>query len=656
MKRIKKYLSLLLALLMIVSMVSGCSTPPASQEPPAAQQPEQPEEPDVVEQEPVTQSYKAGTYSEKVYGYLSYVNVETTFSDTKITDIKITEHNETPELVAMVEKQVIKDIIDNQSLGVDVVSGATMSSMAVINAVSKSVEKAGGDVSALRANKVTKEAGPDEEYTVDVVIVGLGGSGFMAAHNAAAQGAKVMAVEKGASIAVTNGLRVSGPFAIDTPVLRAQNSKLTVDKAFFHMMNYSKWSVNAPLVRRCLETSSEAVTQMMEMGYEFKEANFRFETPFKGEYGGFHLILTPYSDRINIWEKTLEEDGVEVLFNTTGKKLITEGDKVVGIEAQKRDGTKVTIYADAVILSTGGFIGNRQMIAEHFSGAKFNPAGGSLSTGDGIRMAQEVGAVIDKTFGLCGNEYGGTNTKATRSAKQDKFDQNTAFKFGFYGALNVDAQGNRFMDEGKLVDYPMSYGSEPIMRHSPFYAVVDQAFVDAMREIGLYEYTRAKGAPDDWVIGEYFKGRVLTNLDADIEEGIKEGWVYKADTIEELAKFFGMENLKETVDKYNELVAAGFDSQFGKEPMYLSPITEAPFYIVQNEFSAWSTIGGVRVDENLRALRSDNKPIPGLYVTGSDAGSLYSTPYYDVPGTFYGLAIASGTIAGKEAAAYALGN
>ena len=119
------------------------------------------------------------------------------------------------------------------------------------------------------------------------------------------------------------------------------------------MMDYSKWSVNAPLVRRSLETSSEAVTQLMEMGYEFQEANFRFETPFKGEYGGFHLILTPYSERINIWEKTLEEDGVDVLFNTVGKKLITEGDKVVGIEAEKRDGTKVTIYADAVILSTG---------------------------------------------------------------------------------------------------------------------------------------------------------------------------------------------------------------------------------------------------------------------------------------------------------------
>lgn len=653
--KFKKLISLLLALVMVVSMVTACDTQqPQTPEQPSVDQPEEPEEPKQPEE--TKQSYKAGQYSEKVYGYISYLNVETTFSDTEITNIKVTEHNETPELLAMAEGYVSKQILDNQSLSVDLVSGATFSSAAILNAVTKNAEKAGGDVSALRAKKLEKQAGPDEEYTTDVVIVGMGASGFMAAHNAAAEGAKVMAVEKGASIAVSNGLRVSGPFAIDTPVLKAQNSKLTVDKAFYHMMEYTKWSVNAPLVRRSLETTSESVTQLIDMGYEFKEADFRFETPFKKEYGGFHLILTPFAERINIWEETLEKDGVEVLFDTTGEKLLMDGDKVVGIEATRKDGTKITIHAGSVILATGGFIGNKQMLAEHFSGAIFNPAGGALSTGDGIKMAQEVGAVLDKQFGLCGNEYGGTNTKATRGAKQDKYDQNTAFKFGFYGGLNVDAQGDRFMNEGMLVDYPMSFGSEPIMRNSPYYTVVDQAYVDAMREQGLYEFTRSKGAPDDWVIGNYFKGKVLTNLDVDIEEGIKQGWVYKADTIEELAKFFNTENLKETVDKYNEYVAQGVDGQFGKNPMYLSSISEGPFYIVQNQFSAWSTVGGIRVDENLRALNKSNKAILGLYVIGSDAGSLYGTPYYDVPGTFYGLAIASGTIAGKEAANFSLSN
>jgi fumarate reductase flavoprotein subunit len=650
MKKKRKLLSCLLLLVTMISILSACqSTKPAE----SPQQTESPKPAENVQQtESPKMSFKAGTYTANIYGYLSNLNVETTFSDTEITNIKIIEQKETPELFALVEAQVPVDIIENQSLAVDTVTGATISSMAVINAVTDCTEQAGGDVSALRVNKIEKQPGADEEYTTDVVIVGLGASGYMAAHNAAIEGSKVMAIEKGAALAVSNGLKVSGPFAIDTPVLQEKNSKLTVDKAFYHMMDYSHWSVNATLVRRCLETSKLAVTQLMDMGYQFKEADFRFETPFKGEYGGFHLILNPLSERVSIWEKTLKEDNVDVMFNTTGKKLIMDGDKVVGVEAQKKDGTKVTIHADSVILATGGFIGNKQMISENFSRVTINAAGGSLSTGDGINMAVEAGAVLDKTFGICGSEYGGTNTKATRSAKQDKYDQNTAFKFGVYGGLYVDAQGSRFMNEGLMVDYPMSFGSESIIRNSPYYALVDQAYVDAMKTQGLYLYTKEKGAPDNWTIGNYYKEKILTNLDADLEEGIAQGWAYKADTIQELGKFFEIENLQATVDAYNKYCEDGVDPQFGKEAMYLSEIKEGPFYIVQNQFSGWSTIGGVRVDESLRALNDNNKAIPGLYVVGSDAGSLFSTPYYDIPGSFYGLAIDSGTIAGKEAATY----
>lgn len=650
MKKKRKLLSCLLLLIMMISMLTACQDSKPAE---SSQQTESTKPAENAQQtESPKLSFKAGTYTANVYGYLSNLNVETTFSDTEITSIKVTEQKETPELFALVEAQVPVDIIENQSLAVDTVTGATISSMAVINAVTDCTEQAGGDVKALRANKIEKQPGADEEYTTDVVIVGLGASGYMAAHNAAIEGSKVMAIEKGAALAVSNGLKVSGPFAIDTPVLQEKNSKLTVDKAFYHMMDYSHWSVNATLVRRCLEMSKVAVTQLMDMGYQFKEADFRFETPFKGEYGGFHLILNPLSERISIWEKTLKEDNVDVMFNTTGKKLIMDGDKVVGVEAQKKDGTKVTIHADSVILATGGFIGNKQMIAENFSGVVINAAGGSLSTGDGINMAVEAGAVLDKTFGICGSEYGGTNTKATRSAKQDKYDQNTAFKFGVYGGLYVDAQGSRFMNEGLMVDYPMSFGSESIIRNSPYYAIVDQAYVDAMKTQGLYVYTKERGAQDDWTIGNYYKEKILTNLDADIEEGIAQGWVYKADTIQELGEFFEIDNLQATVDAYNKYCQDGVDAQFGKEAMYLSEIKEGPFYIVQNQFSGWSTIGGVRVDESLRALNDDNKSIPGLYVVGSDAGSLFCTPYYDIPGSFYGLSIDSGAIAGKEAAAY----
>ncbi len=652
MYKTKKIICLLLMLIMSITLFTACQgTQTTAPDNNAVKEEPVKEETD---REETKQSFKAGTYKEKVYGYLSYLTVETTFSDTEITDIKVLEQAETPEIFSVVEEHITKQIIDNQTVSVDMVTGATVSSAALINSVTKCAEQAGGDIGLLRENMVELQAGADEEYTTDVVIVGLGASGFMAAHNAALNGAKVMAIEKGAVLATTNGLKVSGPFAVDTPVLQAQNSLLTVDKSFYHMMNYSHWSVNAPLVRRSLETSKLAVTQLMDIGYQFQEADFRFETPFKNEYGGFHLILNPLSERVSIWEKTLEEDNVDVLFNTRGKKLIMDRDEVIGVEAEKKDGTKVTIYADSVILATGGFIGNKEMIAKYYSGVTINPAGGSLSTGDGINMALEAGAVLDKSFGICGSEYGGTNTKATRSAKQDKYDQNTAFKFGTYGNLLVDAQGTRFMDEGLLVDYPMSYGSEPIMRHSPYYAVIDQALVDAMKTKGLYEYTKEKGAPEDWTIGNYYKGKILTNLGADIQEGIEQGWVFKADTIEELGQHFGLDNLKETVDMYNKFCEEGKDTQFGTNPMYLSPINQGPFYVIENQFSGWSTAGGVRVDDSLRALNDDNEAIPGLYVIGSDAGSLFCTPYYDIPGSFYGLSIDSGTIAGEEAAAYAL--
>ncbi|SMP50649.1 fumarate reductase flavoprotein subunit [Anoxynatronum buryatiense] len=649
-------LALLLVIMMVVLMLAGCGAPATAPAPaePAPEAPASPAETPAATDTPAL-SFTPGTYQAEVYGYLSYLTVETEFSDSAITAIRVLNHDETPELLALVEERMIPEIINHQSLAVDAVSGATKSSLAVVSAVGQCVQQAGGSTSDLAARKIPVVPGADEVYETDVVVVGVGASGFMAAHNAAASGAKVMAVEKGASVAVSNGVRVSGPFAVDTPVLQAQDSKLTVDKAFYHMMEYSKWGVNADLIRRSLEVSSEAVTQLMDMGYEFREADFRFETPFKKEYGGFHLILTPFAERVMIWEQQLAEDQVEVLYDTTGEKLLMDGDQVVGLEATRKDGTKVTIHADAVILATGGFIGSKDMINQYLSGAQINPAGGSLSTGDGINMALEAGAVLEKEFGLCLNEYGGTNSRATRSAKQDKYDQNSAFRLGVYGGLFVDAQGDRFMNEGMMVDYPMSFGSEPITRMSPYYAVVDQAYMDAMSTIGLYEHTRQKGAPDNWVIGEYYKGKIIDNVFEDMEEGIREGWAYKADTIEELAAQFGLDHLVETVEAYNAFCETGADAQFGKEAMYLTPIKEGPFYITQNQPSGWSTIGGVRVDASLRALNTDNKAIPGLYVIGADAGSLFVSPYYDIPGSYYGLAIDSGVIAGKEAAAYSKG-
>ena len=604
-------------------------------------------------------TYKAGTYEATAYGNLSYVTVKCTFSEDALTDVEIVSQNETPVLFSQVQEKLIPAIIENQAGGLDAIAGASNSSRAVKEASADCVAQAGGDKEAWLAKTVAAEAGADETYDVDICVIGCGGSGFMASITAGKLGAKVLTVEKASSVAGVNGIKVSGPFAVDTSVLHAKEggTTLTVDDVFQHVMNYTHWTPNPALIHRCLEESKNAVENLVDIGYEMKEVNFRFETPFIGEKGGFHLVTNALEDRVELWNKALEDAGVEVLFNTAATGLIMDGDKAVGVTAKKDDGTNVTINCKAVIIASGGYLGNRDLQEKFLKTRNLNAAAGgnSLCTGDGIMMAEDVGATLCKTFGFCPCEYGGTNQKASRPAKQDKYDQNYAFKFGLYGNLLVDQEGKRFINEGLLCDYPMSYGSEQIILNAPWYGIVDQAYVDAMTTQGLYEYTIAKGATTDegvWFIGNYFKDRILDKLPEDLEEGIREGWVAKADTLEELAEAFGLTNLPETVKKYNEYCDNGVDEEFGTNKWYLSKVETGPFYAVQCEPSAWSTFGGIRTDDQLRALKPDNTPMQGLYVVGTDNGSMYYSPYYDVPGFCYGLCVDSGYIAANEAVEY----
>ena len=604
-------------------------------------------------------TYKPGKYQATAYGNLSNVTVECTFSETALENVEIISQNETPVLFSQVQEKLIPSIVENQALGLDGVTGATNSSRAVKEAIADCVRQAGGDPEAWLAKTVEAVAGADETYDVDVCVIGCGGSGFMASITAGKLGAKVLTIEKANSVAGVNGIKVSGPFAVRTSVLEAKEggTTLEVEDVFNHVMNYTHWTPNPALMHRCLDESKNAVENLVGIGYDMQEANFRFETPFIGEKGGFHLIKNALEDRVELWNKALEEAGVEVLFNTTATGLLMDGDKAVGVTAKKADGTSVTVNAKAVIIASGGYLGNRDLQEKFLKTRKLNAAAGgnSLCTGDGIMMAEDAGAVLCKTFGYCPCEYGGTNSKASRPAKQDKYDQNYAFKFGLYGNLLVDQEGKRFINEGLLCDYPMSYGSEQIILNAPWYGIVDQAYVDAMSTIGLYDYTIAKGAEPvegKWFIGNYFKGRILDKLPEDIEEGIREGWLAKADTLEELAEKFGLTDLPATVAKYNEYCDKGVDEEFGTNPWYLSKIEKGPFYAVQCEPSAWSTFGGIRTDDKLRALKADNTPMEGLYVVGTDNGSLYYSPYYDVPGFCYGLCVDSGYIAANEAVEY----
>lgn len=142
----------------------------------------------------VVQTYRPGTYEAKAYGNISYITVRTTFSEHAIEKIEVIDQHETPVLFKQVQDNYIPQLIETQSGGIDTISGATNSSRAVREAVADCIKQAGGDADAWLGRTVKHKAGADETYDADVVIVGLGGSGFMAALTAAKNGAKVVVV------------------------------------------------------------------------------------------------------------------------------------------------------------------------------------------------------------------------------------------------------------------------------------------------------------------------------------------------------------------------------------------------------------------------------------------------------------------------------
>ena len=229
--------------------------------------------------------YKPGKYQATAYGNLSYVTVECTFSETALENVEIISQNETPILFSQVQEKLIPSIVENQALGLDGITGATNSSRAVKEAIADCVKQAGGDADAWLGRTVETVAGADETYDVDVCVIGCGGAGFMASITAGKLGAKVLTIEKASSVAGVNGIKVSGPFGVDSSVLHAREggTTLEVDEVFQHVMNYTHWTPNPALIHRCLDESKNAVENLVGIGYKMQEANFRFETPFYQE-------------------------------------------------------------------------------------------------------------------------------------------------------------------------------------------------------------------------------------------------------------------------------------------------------------------------------------------------------------------------------------
>ncbi len=623
-KNVKNLISVILVVSMVIGTLAGCSnqTPQA----PAAST--------------NMSSLKAGTYTATAKGKNGDVKVEVTFDDTSIVDVKVLEHTETAGICEAPIEKIPAQILENQSIMVDGVSGATMTGNAIIKAVKDCIAQADGKVENFSAVQEV-EAKTEEVYDAQLAIVGAGAAGLMAALSASEQGINVIVLEKAATIGSSNGAVAGGPSTSSNKVQEAEGEGVSADKLFDYMYNYSQGTVNSLLLRKAINAGGPLMDKLFDMGLEATLLPDNYDVGFRARV----RLLVKGEERFKMVQNFVEEKGGQFLFETTGEHVITNEDgKVIGLTGTKADGTPVKINTDAVLLATGGYLGNEEMLAEHFGNVGIVPLGNTLSTGDGITMALEAGGELEKnSFSLIFNEFAGENEKS------EGWRNNDNLKYAIYGGLLVNDEGTRFMNEEVMATRPLA-GGEEILRQGYFYSVINEEYFNAMSEKGIWEYL---GKPEGWYVGKMTQeGRVLKAVGEKFDNAVKEGWAYKADTIEELAEYFELENLSDTVTEYNAMCEAGVDNTFGKSNYFLTSIGEGPYYIFQYQSSAWGTLGGVKVDDKLRVINADFEPIPGLYAAGVDAGSLFTTPYYGNEGAALGLSLSSGNVAGTEISEY----
>ncbi|MGO4936522.1 flavocytochrome c [Fundicoccus sp. Sow4_H7] len=527
-------------------------------------------------------SFTPGTYvGTSEDGFAGSVEATVTVSENAIEDIVVASDGETPDIGGNAMTMIAEEIIASQSLAVDTVSGATLSSNAIIAAITDALTQAGADVDYLSnpANRSEAEVSEQDDIYTDVVVVGAGGSGLTAALEVVNNGKSVLVLEK-MSMVGGNTLRATGGMnAAETNVQEVLAIEDSVE-VFYQDTLEGGHGINDPeLLRVMVEDSAEALHWINELGAGLTDVSFsggatnaRIHKPEDGSAVGPLII--------RVLEEALSEQGVETMLNTEATSLIQEEDgRIVGVTAVNKDGVEFNVYADAVILATGGFGANFEMVEEYnpdLAGFGTTNAPGAL--GQGIEMALEVGAgTVDMDqIQIHPTTQPGTGKLYTEGLRGD-------------GAILINIEGERFIDELKTRDVV----SQAILAETDgvAYLIVNQALVDQNASMAGY---------------------------------IEQGDAIEGASVEELAANLDIDaaTLQATLDAYNEAQASGVDEAFGRENMTLS-LVEGPFYALMVTPSIHHTMGGLHIDTQTHVLDTEGEIIPGLYAAGELTGGIH---------------------------------
>jgi fumarate reductase flavoprotein subunit len=476
----------------------------------------------------------------------------------------------------------------------------------------------------------------------DVIVVAGGAAGLSAAIAAVESDARVILFEKGSTTGGTGNMGM-GPLGIESRLQRMKQMGPTKDEAFRIFMDYTHWRVDAQLVRAYIDKATTTIDWLEKLGVEFVEP----ATYFPGGNFTWHLVKPaagqPGPMAAGAMMKTLtdraKEMGVKILLQTPAKKILKDRDRIVGVMVEDRAGESVQANAKAVIIATGGFGNNLEMIKKH-TGYDWGKDLASFRIpgvdGDGIRMAWEAGAApTEMSMELIYMMPGEFDPALGETFRQPH--------------LMVNLLGERFINEEIMPNTTFTGNAIARQKNRTAFLIFDKTIKERMETVGFDQ------------VSVVFPFTKADNFDAllqgHLDKGFKE--VFIADSLDELAAKTGIDpdGLKRTVVQYNGFCEKGHDDIFNKRYDLLRPIKTPKFYAGRFLPGGYGSLGGIKINHRTEVLNKDWKKIPGLYAAGTDACSIYGDSYvFVLPGNTMGFAINSGRIAGENAAEYAKSN
>lgn len=603
---------------------------------------------------------KNGTFEGKAYGNNGWLTVEVNIKDNKITDIKTPGQRETKYLGDTAIREIGKDVLQYQTLNVDNIAGATVTSTALKTAIAQAIEKAGGDIAAFQKpvpEKIKKVAGITKG-SADLIIVGAGGAGLSAAVTAKDLGVKNVLVLEKMPVIGGNTLRCASAFnAADPDRQKALPMTETLKEAVVKAINEKPVSEEHAKLMADVKAKYEAYLKSGSKTLFDCPEWHALQTYNGGDKVGQIPLIRQYSnnvldtlhwmqskgspvmDRVSqgagaLWQRTHQLDApaglglIDPLYQAAVKQgvnfklgmrvqdlILNDKGRVIGVTATDKVGNKYEFTSkDGVILATGGYSQNKEMrqkSAPHLTSemVSTNQPG---ATGDGIIIATRHGA--DTTGMNYVQVYPlatpGTGALQGRARKMSGLDD----------VIDVNKNGERFVKEDA--------------RRDEFVAAIKKQPGGVVYDIN-----------DSSIV------KPLNSFNEDVETLVSIGRIYKADSLADLAKQLGMpaDKLEATVAEFNKMVEAKKDPKFGRK-LFDRPIVKPPFYATPRAPSIHHTMGGLQISTNAQVLDKNGKPIPGLYAAGEVTGGIHGSNR--LGGNATADVLTFGRIAAKSAVAH----